>query len=146
MVDMSADFTSPEGFFDITKNPPPIPIAANTDPKTIIHFLATLYIISDMSNILYKQAYADMVAKHEDLFARFSHIQDLFAADNVRYKAEFDTVGKQVVSLIEAAENHLCSKMENSGRGSYSANLAEKFHTEVKAHFPLIDLVGVTIS
>lgn len=98
-----------------------------------------------MSTVLYKQAYADMVAKNAQVFAQFSDIHDKFKADNAKYKSQFDQLGKSVVHLIEETETRLCSKMENSGRGSYSASLAEKFHAEVKSHFPLIDLVGVTI-
>lgn len=99
-----------------------------------------------MSPVLYKQAYADMVARNIGLFAEFSKIHGQFAIDNDKYKTEFDRLGKQVVQILEQTENHLCSKMEGSGRGTYSTALAEKFRTEVKSHFPLIDLVGVTIT
>lgn len=87
-----------------------------------------------------------MVDRHLDLFSKFSQIHDQFKQDNSKYQVQFDSIGKQVVQIITETENRLCSKMENSGRSNYSINLADKFRSEVRSHFPLIDLVGVTIS
>lgn len=95
---------------------------------------------------LYRQAYDEMVAKYADQFAAFQDVHDKFKSDQDTWKAKFDELGKPLVRIITDTENRLCSKMENSNRGKYSANLADKFRAEVKAHFPLIDFVGVTIS
>lgn len=99
-----------------------------------------------MSKQLFAQAFEDMMAKHAHDFARFKEVHDRFKLDPEKWKAEFDEVGKPIVRIVTEAENRLCSKMENSNRGKFSANLAEKFRAEVKTHFPLIDFVGVTIS
>jgi hypothetical protein len=99
-----------------------------------------------MSKQLYVQAYEEMVQKYPDEFARFLEVHDKFKQDQDTWKEKFDELGKPLVRIITDTENRLCSKMENSNRGKYSANLAEKFRAEVKSHFPLIDFVGVTIS
>lgn len=95
---------------------------------------------------LYVQAYKEMIDKHKDEFAAFAQVHDNFKKDQDTWKAKFDELGKPLVRIITEAENRLCSKMENSSRGKYSANLADKFRAEVKSHFTLIDFVGVTIS
>lgn len=98
-----------------------------------------------MAKSLFVEAYEGTVSKNRELFEKFSQIHDHFksAQDN---KTEFDSVGKQVVRILDEAENRLCSKMENTSHGKYSSNLADKFRVEVRKHFPLIDLVGVTIN
>lgn len=87
-----------------------------------------------------------MMLKHQKEFDEFKVVHDKFAKDQTKWKAKFDELGKPLVRIIEAEENHLCSKMENSGRGNYSASLSDKFRAEIRKTFPLIDLVGVTIS
>jgi hypothetical protein len=99
-----------------------------------------------MSAILYKKAYQEMVDKYSEQFLAFSQIHDRFKADQNTWKDKFDELGLPLVRIISDTENRLCSKMEKSHQGQYSAKLADKFRAEVKAHYPLIELVGVTIS
>lgn len=95
---------------------------------------------------LYQQAYLEMLDKHPAEFAAFREIHDKFKQDQDNYKVQFDVIGKPVLRIITDTENRLCQKMENSNRSKYAANLAEKFRQTVRGDFPLIDLVGVTIS
>lgn len=94
----------------------------------------------------YLKAYEEMVNKHQSEFAAFAEVHDKFKADQTAWKEEFDRLGKPLVRIIEDTENRLCMKMENTNRGKYSSNLSDKFRAHVRAHFPLIDFVGVTIS
>ncbi len=96
--------------------------------------------------VKYREAVAEMINRNKELFSEFDPIYKCFAADQKSGKAEFDEVGRKIVRVIEETENRLCARMEGSGRGNYSTNLAEKFRQEVRKIFPLIDLVGVTIS
>lgn len=99
-----------------------------------------------MALALYQQAFQDTLSAYPDEFNDFSNIHAKYSQDQDRYKADFDRIGKPILDIISRTENKLCSKMEQSGRGKYSAHLAEKFRQEVKSMFPLIDMVGVTVS
>ena len=99
-----------------------------------------------MAQQLFAKAYQEMVETHPNAFAAFAEIHDKFKQNPEQWKQQFDEIGKPLVRIISDTENRLCQKMENSSRGKYSSNLADKFRAEVKSHFPLIDFVGVTIS
>jgi len=94
----------------------------------------------------YQESVAQMLARHEKEFEEFSKIHDKYKNEGDMWKKKFDETGKPILRIIEDTENRLCSKMEGSGRGQYSTNLSDKFRSEVRKRFPLIDLVGVTIS
>ncbi len=83
----------------------------------------------------YKQAVADMLAAHKNEFDEFKKygVED----------PEFNELGKPLLRIISETENRLCGKMEGAGKGSYSANLAEKFRQELRIHIPLVDMIGV---
>lgn len=98
-----------------------------------------------MAKTLFLEAYTAVVVKNQALFDQFQIIHDKYQNEKCD-KTEFDTVGRQVTRLLDETENRLCAKMENTSRGKYSNHLADKFRAEVRKHFPLIDLVGVTLS
>ncbi len=104
------------------------------------------YIIFNMAAPLFLKAYEGMMANHEEEFARFSDIHAKFSQDQDKWKTKYDEIGKPILRIISDTENKLCMKMENSGRGKYADNLSDKFRAQVRAAFPLIDLVGVTVS
>ncbi len=93
----------------------------------------------------FKAAYEEMMQKHREQFEKFKEVHDLYFKDQKTWEAKFNELGKPLLRIIEEAENRLCSKMEGSGRGNYSANLADKFREEIRKDLPLIDLVGVKI-
>ncbi len=93
----------------------------------------------------FRQAVEEMVHAHEAEFAEFEKVQALYKQDQTKYQDKFDEVGKPLVRVIEMTESKLCGKMENGGKGKFSATLADKFRAEVKARFPLIDFVGVKV-
>lgn len=95
--------------------------------------------------VLYQKTYKEMVAAHADEFLAFKTVHNQYRLDQTKYQAEFDTLGKPLLRIIEEYENRLCGKMEGAGRGTYSANLADKFRGEIKKDFPLIDFIGVKV-
>jgi tRNA A37 N6-isopentenylltransferase MiaA len=95
--------------------------------------------------VKYKEAYEEMVVKHQALFEEFKLIHDKYAKDQETWAIKFDELGKPIIRIIEETENRLCAKMEGSNRGTYSANLADKFRQEVKKYLPYIDMVGVKV-
>jgi hypothetical protein len=95
--------------------------------------------------VKYREAYEEMVLRHQAQFEEFKVIHDKYAADQDKWKVKFDELGKPILRIIEETENRLCSKMEGSHRGNYSSNLSDKFRQEVKKYLPLIDMVGVKI-
>ncbi len=101
----------------------------------------------NMGASLYKKAFEELLEKNSNLFSEFSKIHDLYKKDqSYSNKVKFDNVGKNILRLIEEKERWLCSRMDSSGHGKYSSVLSDKFRAEARAHFPLIDLVGVTIT
>ena len=86
-----------------------------------------------------------MVAANAEKFAAFKTVHDRYRLDQNKWQTEFDALGKPLLRIIEDYESRLCGKMEGAGRGTYSANLAEKFRGEIKKDFPLIDFIGVKV-
>ena len=98
------------------------------------------------SSTLFRQTCNQMLLEHPGEFEQFRKYHDLFRQDQTKWKSDFDHTGKIALKIIEETENRLCSKMENSNRGKYSSHLSDKFRDYLRTIFPLIDLVGVTIS
>lgn len=96
-------------------------------------------------SVLYQKIYKEMVEANAEKFAAFKTVHDQYRLDQTKYQAEFDILGKPLLRIIEDYESRLCGKMEGAGRGTYSANLAEKFRGEIKKNFPLIDFIGVKV-
>jgi hypothetical protein len=99
-----------------------------------------------MAAPLYLKAYEDMISSHEEEFARFSEIHARFSEDQDKWKTKYDEIGKPIQRIISDTENKLCMKMENSGRGKFADSLSDKFRAHVRSNYPLIELIGVTVS
>ena len=83
-----------------------------------------------------------MIEEHAAEFGRFKGIHDLYSKDKKTHQLAFNDEGKKVVDIIRDYEKRLCNTMEKGNNAQYSARLAEKFWTEVRSMFPLIDFVG----
>ena len=94
----------------------------------------------------YRECFREMISLHEDKFASFKELHDKYDLDQKKWQQDFNEQGKEVVEIIREWEQKLCGKMERGDKAVYSARLAEKFWGEVKAFFPMIDYVVVTIS
>jgi len=94
----------------------------------------------------YKEYYDRMVQENKDIFDKFASLHTDYGMDQNKYQEEFNKEGEKIMKLVHEWENKLCSHSEKSGYGSYTSALAEKFQTEVRAHFPLIDHVGIIVN
>lgn len=91
----------------------------------------------------YQEIYIDMLEHNKDLFGEFKLIHDNFAADPDTYRKEFNEKGQDMLRVVQRYENILCGKSEGGKYSKYSANLSEKFRSQLRGHFPLIDQVGM---
>lgn len=92
----------------------------------------------------YQEIYKKMLADNKELFDEFRIIHDAYNLDS-SHQDEYNQKGKPVIELIREYEDRLCGRSEGSGYAAYSGNLAEKFWTEIRRDFPMIDRVGVVI-
>jgi sulfatase maturation enzyme AslB (radical SAM superfamily) len=91
----------------------------------------------------YKQQVKDMLEAHEDLFKNFKKVHDEYVLNPEELQEKLNEAGKDIIPLVQRWENNLCSKSEGGKYGKFSSNLADKFWTEVRVHFPKIDYVGM---
>ncbi len=91
----------------------------------------------------YKKQVQEMLDMHQDLFKSFKELHDKYAEEPQKWQEKFNEEGKPILLLIQRWDSNLCSKSESGKYGKFSANLSEKFWTEVRAHFPKIDYVGM---
>lgn len=94
----------------------------------------------------YKEYFGKMTEANKELFDRFAKIHTDYGMDNDKFQEEFNKVGTEVLKVIHEWENRLCSHSEKAGFSNYTGNLAEKFQTEVKSHFLLIDHIGIIVN
>ncbi len=91
----------------------------------------------------YKEYYDRMVGENKEAFDKFTQKHFEYSTDEEKYQEEFNKAGEEILKIIHEWEDKLCSQSEKAGFGNYTGNLAEKFQTEVRSHFPLIDHVGI---
>jgi hypothetical protein len=91
----------------------------------------------------YRQIFRQMLDENEVLFADFKVLHDKYADDQEKWQREYNEQGKPVIKLIQDWERRLCGQMERGNNAVFSSTLADKFWTEVRAFFPMIDFVGV---
>lgn len=92
----------------------------------------------------YQEYYQKMLSENEEVFGKFREAHGAYSKDP-SLQEEYNAAGKPVLNLIREYEDRLCRQTEGGGYGAYSGNLAEKFWSEVRRDFPLIDRVGVII-
>ncbi len=95
--------------------------------------------------VKYKAYFKQMITDHAPEFGRFKGIHDLYSRDKKTHQAVYNDEGKAIVDIIRDYEKRLCNTMEKGNNAQYSARLAEKFWTEVRGMFPLIDFVGAIV-
>ena len=91
----------------------------------------------------YKEYFDRMIRENRDIFDKFANLHTDYGMDQNKYQEEFNKEGQKILGIIHEWENKLCSQSEKAGFGSYTGNLAEKFQTEIRSHFPLIDHIGI---
>ena len=91
----------------------------------------------------YKEYVGRMLENNKELFDGFRELHDRYALDQEKYQEEFNKEGEKVSVVIREWEDKLCRQSEKAGYASFTSSLAEKFQSEVKKVFPLIDHVGL---
>ena len=91
----------------------------------------------------YKEVYEMMITQNKKEFDEFQILHDKYALDPVNMQEEYNEGGRKIQDIIRKYEDILCGHSEKSGYGSYTGSLAEKFHDEIRKHFPKIDHIGI---
>lgn len=95
-----------------------------------------------MAQTKYKQYYQNMLVQNEKLFADFKKVHDHYEAQVID-QAEYNKQGLRVVDVIRDWDRRLCSAMGRGAFSKYSEQLSDKFWSEVRKDYPLIDKVGI---
>ncbi len=93
--------------------------------------------------VKYKVYFNKMLEDNKDVFDRFSKVQNQYQHNNRLYQNDLNTIGTKILEIIKDYENKLCSNTERGTYNIFSGNLAEKFQSEVRKHFPYIDYIGL---
>lgn len=91
----------------------------------------------------YKEYFDRMIQSNKEVFGKFNKLYNEYIKDQEKLQDRFNSEGKAVMDTIRKWEGKLCSQTEKAGFGNYSTNLSEKFWTEVRKTYPLIDYIGV---
>lgn len=91
----------------------------------------------------YKKQVQEMLDIHKDIFDSFKQLHDKYAEEPEKWQEKFNEEGKPVLLMIQRWENNLCAKSESGKYGKFSHTLSDKFWTEIRAHFPKIDYIGL---
>ncbi len=96
----------------------------------------------------FQSYYQEMWEAHKEILATFQDIHDEYQKNqrNQQIKKQFDQIGKEARTVMEDWDQRLCSHMEKGANGKFSSKVSEKFWTEIKKDFPLVELVGVEVS
>lgn len=86
-----------------------------------------------------------MIETNKEVFDEFKKIHALYDMDQDKWQEKFNKEGEKIVKLVKEWEDRLCKQSEKAGYGNYTGTLAEKFQSEVKKEFPLIDHIGLII-
>lgn len=84
-----------------------------------------------------------MIETNREAFGEFKKIHALYGLDQDKWQEKFNQEGEKIVKIVKKWEDKLCKQSEKAGYGNYTGGLAEKFQSEVKREFPLIDHVGL---
>lgn len=94
----------------------------------------------------YKEYYEKMLSENKEAFDDFAKLHMEYSMDEEKLQEKFNSEGAKILKIIHEWETRLCKTSEGAGFGSYTGNLSEKFQAEVKAHFPLIDHIGIIVN
>ncbi len=86
-----------------------------------------------------------MLDENKAAFDAFAKLHMDYSLNQVGLQKQFNSEGEKIMEIVREYENKLCRGTENGMYNRYSAGLAEKFQNEVRAHFSLIDNVGLIV-
>jgi len=84
-----------------------------------------------------------MVENNKEAFSAFRVLHDNYALNPDRLQGEFNKEGEKIMKIVREWEGKLCLQSEKGGFGTFTSNLAEKFQSEVRKHYPQIDSIGI---
>ncbi len=84
-----------------------------------------------------------MLEAEKPAFDEFKKIHDEYALNEDKNQAEFNKEGEKIQKIIQVWEDKLCRQSEKAGYSNYTGGLAEKFRTELKKFFPMLDYIGI---
>ncbi|HLD92121.1 MAG TPA: hypothetical protein VI795_01855 [Patescibacteria group bacterium] len=93
----------------------------------------------------YKDYFERMIDNNKEDFKKFNVLYNKYIKSQDELQDQFNNEGKKILEIIRQWEGKLCSQTEKAGFGNYSTNLSEKFWTEVRKTYPLIDYIGVIV-
>jgi len=91
----------------------------------------------------YKEFYEMMIKAHAEEFAAFKKVHDDYIIDPKKWQDKLNDLGRDIQDIIHEYENRLCRQSEGAGNSKFTTALADKFHAEVKSHFPKVDFIGL---
>lgn len=91
----------------------------------------------------YKQIVDTMLKENKELFDSFEWVHSHYVKNPKAWQRTYNIEGEKVLTVMRKYEDILCRKSEGAGYSKFSANLAEKFHEEVKSRFPKLDHIGI---
>lgn len=94
----------------------------------------------------FKEVFNMMIEQNKEEFDKYQILHDRYALDPQNLQEEYNQKGKKIQEIIRKYEDILCGHSEKSGYGSYSGALAEKFHEEIRKHYPKIDHIGIKMT
>lgn len=92
----------------------------------------------------YQEYFQKMLEENAEAFESFREVHERYNKDS-SIQEEYNATGKPIIEIIREYEDRLCRQSEGSGYATYTGNLAEKFWSEIRREFPLIDRVGIII-
>ncbi len=95
-----------------------------------------------MAKAKYKEYVEKMISSNQALFDQFKTVHNQYSLDEETHQEEFNLVGEGVMKIIKEYETKLCHGSENKFN-QFTPQLTEKFMSEVRRLFPLIDHVGI---
>lgn len=93
----------------------------------------------------YKEYFERMITTEKELFDDFTKLHMKYSLDQDGMQEQFNKEGAKVLEVIREWEKKLCSTSEKAGYGGYTSNLSEKFWTEVRKTYPLVDHIGIIV-
>lgn len=93
----------------------------------------------------YREYFERMITQQSKAFNDFTKLHMKYSLDPDSFQKEFNQEGAKILTIIREWEGKLCSQSEKAGFGNYTTNLSEKFMTEVRKSFPLIDHIGIIV-
>lgn len=94
----------------------------------------------------YQEYYQKMIDENQALFTKFFDLHDRYVLEPKTNQNEFNTVGREILDVVENYERRLCGNSERGQYGKFSGKLAEKFRGLLRKDFPKIDFIGVKLN